>query len=203
MVRICQLPGARLLGLLLLVSALLAACSSGDGTNTEKTACDGTVSQVQDLVAGMLNELPGFAGCAPDPEHSGGYVVNVTSSGVDLEAARAAIISHDAASAQVLGSANLRAVPIDTTDIGDWYQEAHNRLLLELPDEHKSDWRWWGGDLDETHKQALFWYSNEEARAWAQQFILDKIDAPPGVIVALIGEPPQEDLPSQPPQPSG
>jgi hypothetical protein len=179
----------RFLGLLLLVSALFVACNGGGEADTKQSVCDGTISRVQDLVAGVVNDLPGFAGCAPDPEHSGGYVVNVTSSGVDLEAVRAAIISHDAASAQVLGSANLRAVPIDTTDIGDWYQEAHNRLLLELPDEHKSDWRWWGGDLDEGHNQALFWYSNEEARAWAQQFILDKIDAPPGVIVALLGDP--------------
>lgn len=148
---------------------------------------------MRDLVAGIVNDVPGFAGCGPDPEYSGGYVVNVTSYDVDLEAVRAAIISRDESAAGVLQNANLRAVQVDVSGINNWYQEAHNRLLLELPAEHALDWRWWGSDLDEAHDQVLLWYATQEARAWAKQFILDKIDAPPGVILALRADPGQND----------
>jgi hypothetical protein len=172
---------------------VLAACSSSDEADTNRSACDGTISEVQELVSRSVNHVPGFAGCAPDPENSGGYVVNVTSPGVDLEEVRAEIIAQDEPSAQALQDADLRAVQVDVSGIDEWYREAHNRLLTELPVEHQSDWRWWYGDPGGQYNQALFGYEKEEARSWAQQFILDNIDAPPGVVVAFQMDPGEED----------
>lgn len=180
-------------GLLLLVSGLLVSCNSGGEAETGQFACDGNIEQVQDLVSATIEKVPGFAGCAPDPENSGGYVVNVTSNDVDLEAVRGAIISHDDSAVVALQNANLHAVQVDVSGIDDWYQEAHNRLLLELPSEHKPEWQWFSAGLDEVHNQAHFLYGSEEARAWAQQFILGQIEAPPGVIVASLGDPGQDD----------
>lgn len=181
------------IGLFLSATAVVVACGSGDNSDTKQSACNGTVSEVQDLVAEVVNDLPGFAGCAPDPENPGGYVVYVTSVDVDLEAARAAIISHDEASVDVFDSAELRKVGLDVSLASDWYREVPPRLITEVPEEHKPDWNWFSSDLDELNYQIILMYTDEDARAWAQGWILDNVDAPPGAIVAVLGDPGQED----------
>lgn len=180
---------------LFLISALFVACNSADEEDKKQIACDGTVSQVQDLVAGIVESvaLPGFAGCAPDAEQPGGYMIQVTSSDVDVETVRAAIIGQDPTSAEGLRSASLRKVLIDVSNIGQLYMETPPRLISEIPDAHRPEWQWVSSDLDEQHDQILIGYSNTEARAWAQDFILTHVDAPPGAIVAFMADPGQDD----------
>jgi hypothetical protein len=182
-----------LLGVAPLLAIISLACGSGGEKEESATSvCDGSVSEVQVLVSSVVEGVPGFAGCAPDPDNPGGYIINVTSPDVDPEAARAAILSQ-AGTSDVIKTAELRAVQLDTSGIREWYQQAHNGLLTELPDHLRLEWRYWGAGIDEVHNQGRLWYANEEAFAWAQNYILEEVDAPPGVIVAIFKSEPQED----------
>lgn len=188
-------PGHRSKALYVIIGATLLAlvigCSSGDDNEESATfACDGSIHAVQDLVSRIVQDVPGFAGCEPDPGNPNGYIINVTSPDVDVEAARAAILSQE--QSQALEDADLRALQVDVSRAQEWYEEAKNEVLTALPEESRLSGRWHSADFDEVHNQGLIWYASEEWRAWAQSFILD-VNAPPGVIVAILAPEPEED----------
>jgi hypothetical protein len=103
---------------------------------------------------------------------------------------RAAILEHYPALADSFEGADFTVslVEFDASQLNTWYEQVRG-LLLPL----KYQLYWQGSDLDEAHNQIVVWYTNEEARAMAQEMFREEVDAPPGVIVAVLAEPLHDD----------
>ena len=178
----------------ILVLALIAfACGSDDSPESAPTHGSDTSDAVEqaNLVSDIAFEVSGFAGYYVEPGDPATYVIRSTVADANLGVIKQAIVRHIPSLEQEIRSANFEVEEIHFTPTTQLYEEAKRLLFYEAPPEVQQYWQ--GNDLDEANNQIIFEYTDESARSWAQERILEEFDVPAGVIIAALTEPAQLD----------